>query len=90
MLAHDSPEGAREARGRTMRADRMSRRVGFPNWWRPPPYSTLGPRAAAATGLPAGLPVAVGAGDGPLANLAVGTVRPGTAAFPWARAGRCG
>jgi gluconokinase len=35
---------------------------------------------AAATGLPAGTPVVVGAGDGPLANLGVGAVRPGVAA----------
>ena len=36
--------------------------------------------AAARTGLPAGLPVVVGGGDGPLANLGVGAVVPGTAA----------
>jgi len=35
---------------------------------------------AAATGLPASTPVVVGAGDGPLANLGVGAVRPGVAA----------
>ena len=36
--------------------------------------------AARDTGLPAGLPVVAGAGDGPLANLGVGAVRPGVAA----------
>ncbi|GAA3652180.1 gluconokinase [Microbacterium marinilacus] len=36
--------------------------------------------AAAATGLPMATPVVVGAGDGPLANLGVGAVRPGVAA----------
>ncbi|MFF5965065.1 gluconokinase [Streptomyces collinus] len=36
---------------------------------------------AAALGLPAGLPVVVGAGDGPLAQLAVGATTPGTAAL---------
>ncbi len=41
----------------------------------------LSSEAAARTGLPAGLPVVAGAGDGPLANLAVGAVRPGTAAL---------
>ncbi|CAM5299164.1 gluconokinase [Streptomyces aurantiogriseus] len=39
------------------------------------------PEPAAALGLPAGLPVAAGAGDGPLANLAVGATAPGTAAL---------
>lgn len=37
--------------------------------------------AAELLGLPAGLPVVVGAGDGPLANLGVGAIRPGTAAL---------
>lgn len=37
-------------------------------------------RAATAVGLPAGTPVVVGGGDGPLANLGVGAVRPGMAA----------
>ncbi len=32
-------------------------------------------------GLPRGLPVVIGAGDGPLANLGTGAVRPGTAAL---------
>lgn len=40
----------------------------------------LGEDAAAATGLPAGTRVVVGAADGPLANLGVGAVRPGVAA----------
>lgn len=35
---------------------------------------------AARVGLPAGTPVVVGGGDGPLANLGVGAVRPGMAA----------
>lgn len=37
--------------------------------------------AAGKLGLPDGLPVVVGAGDGPLANLGVGAVSPGTAAL---------
>ncbi|MFB9239425.1 gluconokinase [Plantactinospora siamensis] len=40
----------------------------------------LTPDAARATGLPAQTPVVVGAGDGPLANLGLGAVRPGVAA----------
>jgi gluconokinase len=36
--------------------------------------------AAQLTGLPSGTPVVAGAGDGPLANLGVGAVRPGVAA----------
>ncbi len=40
----------------------------------------LGADAARHTGLPTGLPVVAGAGDGPLANLGVGAVAPGTAA----------
>ncbi|WP_320064977.1 gluconokinase [Micromonospora sp. RTGN7] len=36
--------------------------------------------AAAATGLPAQTPIVVGAGDGPLANLGLGAVRPGVVA----------
>ncbi|HEY2704017.1 MAG TPA: gluconokinase, partial [Candidatus Dormibacteraeota bacterium] len=40
----------------------------------------LRPRFAAAIGLDPGTPVVVGAGDGPLANLGVGAVRPGLAA----------
>ncbi|WP_086665411.1 gluconokinase [Lentzea kentuckyensis] len=42
---------------------------------------TLCADAADALGLPAGLPVVAGAGDGPLANLGVGAVVPGTAAL---------
>ncbi|GAA4837335.1 gluconokinase [Saccharopolyspora rosea] len=38
-------------------------------------------RVAEATGLPVGLPVVLGGGDGPLANLGVGAVRPGVAAL---------
>jgi gluconokinase len=41
---------------------------------------TLSDDAAEATGLPAGLPVIAGGGDGPLANAGVGAVRPGVAA----------
>jgi gluconokinase len=40
----------------------------------------LGAEAAEALGLDPGLPVVAGAGDGPLANLGVGAVRPGVAA----------
>ena len=40
----------------------------------------LGAAAAAELGLEADLPVIVGAGDGPLANLGLGAVRPGVAA----------
>jgi gluconokinase len=39
----------------------------------------LSARGAGELGLDAGLPVIVGAGDGPLANLGVGAVRPGVA-----------
>ncbi len=39
----------------------------------------LSPDAAAAIGLPAGLPVVVGAGDGPLGNLGTGAMHPGIA-----------
>ncbi|MET9972318.1 gluconokinase [Streptomyces sp. NPDC006356] len=39
------------------------------------------PETAVRLGLPAGLPVVAGAGDGPLANLAVGATAPGTAAL---------
>ncbi|GAA2832941.1 gluconokinase [Crossiella cryophila] len=47
------------------------------------PTDTLPLRAqiAEATGLPPGLPVVAGGGDGPLANLGVGAVRPGMAAL---------
>jgi gluconokinase len=40
----------------------------------------LGEEIADRVGLEAGLPVVAGAGDGPLANLGVGAVRPGVAA----------
>lgn len=40
---------------------------------------TLTPKAASRTSLPAGLPVAVGAGDGPLGNLGTGAIEPGVA-----------
>ena len=40
----------------------------------------LRPEVARATGLPAGLPVVVGASDGALASLGTGAVRPGVAA----------
>lgn len=43
-----------------------------------PPTETLILRSGA--GLPSGIPVVVGAGDGPLANLGAGAVRPGMAA----------
>jgi gluconokinase len=39
----------------------------------------LGPVAAREVGLPAGLPVVVGAGDGPLGNLGTGAITPGIA-----------
>ncbi|SFT03082.1 gluconokinase [Saccharopolyspora flava] len=41
----------------------------------------LGSRVAEAAGLPVGLPVVLGGGDGPLANLGVGAVAPGVAAL---------
>ncbi|GDY30695.1 gluconokinase [Gandjariella thermophila] len=41
----------------------------------------LSAAAAEATGLPAGLPVVAGGGDGPMANLGVGAVLPGMAAL---------
>lgn len=41
----------------------------------------LAPKIAEAVGLPAGLPVVLGGGDGPLANLGVGAVAPGVAAL---------
>lgn len=39
----------------------------------------LSPIAASAVGLPSGLPVVVGAGDGPLGNLGTGAMQPGMA-----------
>lgn len=41
----------------------------------------LSREVAGRTGLPEGLPVVLGGGDGPLANLGVGAVRPGVAAL---------
>jgi gluconokinase len=41
----------------------------------------LSAHIAASIGVPAGLPVVAGAGDGPLANLGVGAVSPGSAAL---------
>ncbi|MGW1678580.1 gluconokinase [Saccharopolyspora sp. NPDC002376] len=41
----------------------------------------LKPQVAKAVGLPEGLPVVLGGGDGPLANLGVGAVSPGVAAL---------
>jgi gluconokinase len=40
----------------------------------------LNDEAAGLTGLPAGTPVVVGGGDGPLANLGLGAIRPGAVA----------
>ena len=40
---------------------------------------TLTPKVAARIGLPSGLPVAVGAADGPLGNLGTGAIQPGVA-----------
>ncbi len=40
----------------------------------------LMPAAADVVGLPANTPMVIGAGDGPLANLGIGAVRPGVAA----------
>jgi gluconokinase len=40
---------------------------------------TLAPTVAARIGLPSGLPVAVGAADGPLGNLGTGAIQPGVA-----------
>lgn len=53
----------------------------LPELVQPTALFTLLPEAAAALGLPAGLPVVAGAGDGPLANLAVGATEPATAAL---------
>ncbi|MEA2310921.1 MAG: gluconokinase [Solirubrobacteraceae bacterium] len=50
---------------------------------RPVPVSellSLGEAAAGELGLPEGLPLVIGGGDGPLANLGLGAVRPGVAA----------
>jgi gluconokinase len=53
----------------------------LPQLVQPTAVFTLLPEAAAALGLPAGLPVVAGAGDGPLASLAVGAIEPATAAL---------
>jgi gluconokinase len=53
----------------------------LPELVQPTSVLPLQPDTAALLGLPAGLPVVAGAGDGPLANLAVGAVRPGIAAL---------
>ncbi|MFI7704541.1 gluconokinase [Nonomuraea sp. NPDC049480] len=47
----------------------------------PTEVMALLPGPASVLGLPAGLPVIAGAGDGPLANLAVGATTPGMAAL---------
>jgi len=44
-------------------------------------HRPLAPDIAARLGLPVGLPVIVGAGDGPLANLGAGAAAPGSAAL---------
>ncbi len=48
---------------------------------------SLSAEASGRVGLPAGLPVVAGAGDGPLANLGLGAVRPGVAACSIATSG---
>jgi gluconokinase len=57
------------------------RRQQLPALVAPTEVLTLEARAAAMVGLPAGLPVVCGGGDGPLANLGAGAVRPGVAAL---------
>jgi gluconokinase len=47
---------------------------------KPVPTTTVLRLNSATLGLPAGAPVVVGGGDGPLANLGVGAIRPGAAA----------
>lgn len=51
----------------------------------------LAPHAAARIGLPSGLPVVLGAGDGPLGNLGTGAIRPGVAGLSMGTSGavRC-
>jgi gluconokinase len=44
---------------------------------RPTQTLPLSPTVAQRVGLPAGLPVVLGAGDGPLANVGAGAIRPG-------------
>lgn len=53
----------------------------LPEIWSPLDTLPLAERVAGATGLPAGLPVVLGGGDGPVANLGTGVVHPGTAAL---------
>ena len=47
----------------------------------------LGAAAAEACGLPVGLPVVLGAGDGPLANIGAGAMTPGVAALTLGNSG---
>ncbi|MBP2475307.1 gluconokinase [Crossiella equi] len=53
----------------------------LPELLAPTDLLSLREEVAEDTGLPRGLPVAAGGGDGPLANLGVGAIRPGTAAL---------
>jgi len=57
--------------------------AGVSEYQLPPlvPPTALLRLTSGATGLPTGLPVVAGGGDGPLANLGVGAARPGTAAL---------
>jgi gluconokinase len=48
---------------------------------------TLTPKVAARIDLPPGLPVAVGAADGPLGNLGTGAIQPGVAGLPLGTSG---
>lgn len=66
-------EPALEAAG--IRADQL------PEIHAPTDTMPLKPQVAKAVGLPDGLPVVLGGGDGPLANLGVGAVSPGVAAL---------
>lgn len=73
MTSLDWHEPALRAAG--VRAEQLPR-IGAPTDALP-----LGSQVAKATGLPEGLPVVFGGGDGPLANLGVGAIRPGVAAL---------
>jgi xylulokinase len=59
--------------------------IGFPAAWLPPVYpvsaiaGTLSPDAAAATGLPVGVPVAIGSSDVTVEAFGVGAIEPGHA-----------
>ncbi|KAA2262225.1 gluconokinase [Solihabitans fulvus] len=53
----------------------------LPELLEPTAVLDLSAEVAERVGLPAGLPVVAGGGDGPLANLGVGAVTPGTAAL---------